>query len=78
MALGINQVTYSDRKFCRSVCPGFATFGHFQVSWDDKIREAYQGPDQIKLEIVVSPNLPYVGEWGGGSNSEKIEKMKYF
>ena len=27
MALGINQVTYSNRKFCRSVCPGFATLG---------------------------------------------------
>ena len=27
MALGINQVTYSDRKFCLSVCPSFATLG---------------------------------------------------
>ena len=27
MALGINQVTYSNRKFCRSVGPGFATLG---------------------------------------------------
>ena len=27
MALGINQVTYSDRKFCWSVGPGFATLG---------------------------------------------------
>ena len=27
MALGIYQVTYSDRKFCRSVCPGFASLG---------------------------------------------------
>ena len=31
MALGNNQVTYSDRKFCQSVClsvcPGFATSG---------------------------------------------------
>ena len=27
MALGINQVTYSNRQFCRSVDPGFATLG---------------------------------------------------
>ena len=27
MALGINQVTYSNRQFCRSVGPGFATLG---------------------------------------------------
>ena len=30
MVLGIYQVTYSDRKFCRSVlsvCPGFASLG---------------------------------------------------
>ena len=27
MALGINQVTYSSRQFCRSVGPGFATLG---------------------------------------------------
>ena len=27
MALGINQVIYSDRKFCQSVCPGFASLG---------------------------------------------------
>ena len=27
MALGINQVTYSNRKFCRSVGPGVATLG---------------------------------------------------
>ena len=30
MALGINQVTYSNRKFCRSVGPGFATLGTFR------------------------------------------------
>ena len=27
VALCINQVTYSDRKFCRSVGPGFASLG---------------------------------------------------
>ena len=27
MALGINQVTYSNRKFYQSVGPGFATLG---------------------------------------------------
>ena len=27
MVLGINQVTYSDCKFCQSVCPGFASLG---------------------------------------------------
>ena len=32
-ALGINQVTYSNCKFCRSVCPSwFCYFRHFQVS----------------------------------------------
>ena len=52
MALGINQMTYSNRKFCRS---RFCYFRHFQVSWDNKIWQAYQGPDQIKLEKVVFP-----------------------
>ena len=39
-----------------SVCRfRFCYFRHFQVSLDDKIWQAYQGPDQIKLEIVVFP-----------------------
>ena len=60
MALGINQVTYSNRKFCRSVCLSvcrsrFCYFRHFQVSYDDEIWQAYQGPDQIKFEVIVFP-----------------------
>ena len=56
MALGINQVTYSNRKFCRSVCLSvgrsrFCYSRHFQVSWDDELWQAYQGPGQIKLEM---------------------------
>ena len=72
MALGINQVTYSDRQFCRSIGLSvsrsvglcwFCYFRHFQVSQDDEIWQPYQRPDQIKLEIVVFPDLTI---WGGG------------
>ena len=68
MVLGIYQVTYSDRKFCRSVCRSrFCYFKRFQVSQDHEIWQAYQEPDQIKLEIVVPPIRPSEdGEWGDG------------
>ena len=40
--------------------------------------QAYQGPDQIKLEIVASPIQPYGG--GGGLSGRTVysEKMRYF
>ena len=51
MAFGIYKVTYRYRRFCRS---WFCQFSHFHISQDDEIWQAYQGPNQIKLEVVVS------------------------
>ena len=74
MALGIYQVTYSDREFCRSVglsvLSRFCYFRHLQVSKDDEIWQAYQEPDQIKLEIVVYLIRPY----GGGGVRGRLNR----
>ena len=79
MALGINQVTYSDRKFCRSLCLSwFCYFRHFQVSQDDEIWQAYQGPDQIKLKIVVFESWPSGGRVGGRLIPKKQKKISIF
>ena len=41
---------------------------------DDEIWQAYQRPDQIKLEIVLSPIRLSEGS-GGTVNSENLEKI---
>ena len=72
-------VTYSDRKFCQSVCLSlFCKFRHLQISYDYEIWQLYQGPNQIKLGIVVSLIRPSGGGSGGTVNLGKLEKMTYF
>ena len=44
---------------------------------DDDILQVYQGPDQIKLEIVVS-RFDHLGGSGGSIKAEKLEKMRYY
>ena len=39
----------------------FCQLWHFQISLNDEILQLYQGPDQIKVEIVVSPIRPFGG-----------------
>jgi len=63
MALCIYQVTYSDRKFCRFVVQALLVWA-LRDKLGDEIWQAYQGSDQIKLEIVVSPIRPSGGGVG--------------
>ena len=70
MALGIYQVTYSDRKFCRSVGPGFASLDNSRQARTKEIWQTYQRPDKTRLELVVF-QIPPPGGSGRTVNSEK-------